>query len=197
MPNLVISLNGATVRECELPKERSTLGRRPYNDIVLDNLSVSGEHLALHRMPTGEVVVEDLGSTNGTYINGKAIRKQVLRNNDELEVGKYKVRFLQDGPASVPAEGQAETTLFRARLKLLSGSNAGRELPLQKSSTTLGKPGVAVAAVQKTRQGFALAYVEGDTKPTVNGLPLDGGSIPLKHGDLIELAGSRMEFLFN
>ncbi|HCE29632.1 MAG TPA: FHA domain-containing protein, partial [Comamonadaceae bacterium] len=93
MAKMIVSIDGVVIKEVQLTKERTMLGRRPYNDIVIDNLAVSGEHAVMH-MTEHEVEVEDLGSTNGTYVNGKAIKRQVLRNGDTIEVGKYKIRFL-------------------------------------------------------------------------------------------------------
>ena len=108
MPRMIVSIDGVVIKEVQLTKERTTLGRRPYNDIVIDNLAVSGEHAVLH-MVGNDVEIEDLGSTNGTYVNAKAVKRQELRNGDTVEVGKYKIRFLQD------AEGQnfEKTMIFK------------------------------------------------------------------------------------
>ncbi len=95
MPKVIVSIDGVVIKEVQLTKDRTTLGRRPYNDIVIDNLAVSGEH-AVIQLVDGEAVLEDLNSTNGTYINGKAIKKQPLQNNDSIEIGKYKIRFHSD-----------------------------------------------------------------------------------------------------
>src|SRR5436309_3778841 len=99
MPKMIVSIDGVVIKEVQLTKDRTTLGRRPYNDIVIDNLAVSGEH-AVVLMLGHEVHLEDLNSTNGTYINGKAARKQMLQNNDLVEVGKYKLRFIHEGAES-------------------------------------------------------------------------------------------------
>ena len=93
MPTLVISIDGAVIKEVQLTKERTTLGRRPYNDIVIENLAVSGEH-AVIILADGKVSIEDLRSTNGTYVNGRAIQRQPLLNGDLLDIGRYKIRFL-------------------------------------------------------------------------------------------------------
>ena len=93
MGKLVVSLDGVVIKEVQITKDKTTLGRRPYNDIVIDNLAVSGEHAVL-QMVGADVFIEDLNSTNGTYINGKAVKKQLLAHNDTVEVGKYKIRFL-------------------------------------------------------------------------------------------------------
>ena len=97
MGKLVVSLDGVVIKEVQITKDKTTLGRRPYNDIVIDNLAVSGEHAVL-QMVGQDVFIEDLNSTNGTYINGKAVKKQLLAHNDTVEVGKYKIKFMvEDG----------------------------------------------------------------------------------------------------
>ena len=97
MGKLVVSLDGVVIKEVQITKDKTTLGRRPYNDIVIDNLAVSGEHAVL-QMVGADVFIEDLNSTNGTYINGKAIKKQLLAHNDTVEIGKYKIKFMvEDG----------------------------------------------------------------------------------------------------
>ena len=95
MGKLVVSLDGVVIKEVQITKDKTTLGRRPYNDIVIDNLAVSGEHAVL-QMVGNDVFIEDLNSTNGTYINGKAIKKQLLTHNDTVEIGKYKIKYLVD-----------------------------------------------------------------------------------------------------
>jgi pSer/pThr/pTyr-binding forkhead associated (FHA) protein len=93
MAKLVVSLDGVVIKEVQLTKDRTTLGRRPYNDIVIDNLAVSGEHAVL-QMVGQDVFIEDQNSTNGTYINGRAVKKQLLQNNDTVEIGKYKIKYM-------------------------------------------------------------------------------------------------------
>jgi pSer/pThr/pTyr-binding forkhead associated (FHA) protein len=93
MGKLVVSLEGVVIKDVQLTKDKTTLGRRPYNDIVIDNLAVSGEHAVL-QMVGSDVFIEDLNSTNGTYINGKAVKKQLLTHNDTVEIGKYKIKYL-------------------------------------------------------------------------------------------------------
>ena len=95
MPRLVVSIDGVIIKEIPLVKERTSVGRRPYNDVVIDNLAVSGEHAAFH-LAGGEVEIEDLHSTNGTYVNGKPATRQILRSGDTVELGKYKIRFLSE-----------------------------------------------------------------------------------------------------
>src|ERR1700739_2347488 len=96
MPRLVLSLDGVVLREVNLTKDRTTIGRRSHNDLVIDNLAVSGEH-AVMIMSGNDVYLEDLGSTNGTTVNGQPIKKHLLQHADTVQIGKYRLRFLTDG----------------------------------------------------------------------------------------------------
>jgi pSer/pThr/pTyr-binding forkhead associated (FHA) protein len=214
MPKMIVSIDGVVIKEVQLTKDRTTLGRRPYNDIVIDNLAVSGEHAVLQMM-ANEVYLEDLNSTNGTYVNGKAVKKQLLQNNDTVEIGKYKIKYINEvanpgyektmiikagsiPPAPPRVEGAAagaELPTVAAAIKVLSGAAAGREVPLVKVVTTIGKPGVAVAAITKRPHGFVVAHVEGANKPTLNGAAIGAEPVTLKNGDLLELAGTQMQFV--
>jgi pSer/pThr/pTyr-binding forkhead associated (FHA) protein len=204
MPKMIVSIDGVVIKEVQLTKDRTTLGRRPYNDIVIDNLAVSGEH-AVMQMSGADVFLEDLNSTNGTYVNGKAIKRQQLQNGDTVEIGKYKIKFVHDGAS----DGYEKTTVINsgavvgqdgaaggnAAIRVMSGAAAGREVPLVKVVTTIGKPGVAVAAITRRPHGYVVALVEGAVKPTVNGVALSTDAINLRNGDLIELAGTQMQFV--
>lgn len=215
MPRMIVSIDGVVIKEVQLTKDRTTLGRRPYNDIVIDNLAVSGEHAIFH-MIGHDVEIEDLGSTNGTYVNAKAVKRQELRNGDTVEVGKYKIRFLHEAegenfektmifkPGMVPPLGTASRPAglpaapapapITAVIKVMSGAAAGREVSLLKVVTTIGKPGVAVASITKRHHGFVLAHVEGPDMPLLNGSAIGLSPVPLKHGDKLELAGTEMQF---
>ena len=98
-----------------------------------------------------------------------------------------------------PAPAQAEHQELSASLKVLSGSNAGKVLQLTKALTTLGKPGTQVAAISKRPQGFSIINVESsdDQQPMLNGSALGKGMQPLNSGDVIEVAGIKMEFTLN
>ena len=215
MPRMIVSIDSVVIKEVELTKERTTLGRRPYNDIVIDNLAVSGEHAVIHMTDDG-VEIEDVGSTNGTYVNAKAVTRQELRNGDIIEVGKYKIRFLQEAegenfektmlvkpgmvsPSMVAPRAAAAATPqaavpLSAVIRVMSGAAAGREVALSKVVTTIGKPGVAVASITKRHHGHVLAPVEGPDRPLLNGTPMGEAPVSLKHGDRITLAGTEMQF---
>jgi pSer/pThr/pTyr-binding forkhead associated (FHA) protein len=219
MGKLVVSLDGVVIKEVQIIKDKTTLGRRPYNDIVIDNLAVSGEHAVL-QMVGQDVFIEDLNS-----INGKAVKKQLLAHNDTVEIGKYKIKYLVDeggeyektmimrpgaqAATGVPAPGFSHTSGLGANsafgalgpqgnpasIKVLNGAAAGREVALTKVVTTVGKPGVQVASITKRPGGYVISHVEGSHRPAINGSPLSGDSVHLKNGDVIELAGTQMQFI--
>ena len=233
MPKMVVSIDGVVIKEVQLVKERTTLGRRPYNDLVIDNLAISGEHAAFV-LDGGLTWVEDLNSTNGTYVNGKAVRRQALNHGDLVELGKYQIRYLGEagaasaapaphaplpaaaaasgmpggqpvgqpgGPSSNPSSAAPSpsaspqpATAATAVIEVLGGPAAGRTVPLTKVVTTLGKPGVAVASITHRGQGYALALVDGQAGPSLNGQAVGKEPVLLKHLDIIELAGTRMRF---
>lgn len=223
MPKMIVSIDGVVIKEVQLTKDRTSLGRRPYNDIVIDNLAVSGEHAVL-QMTGNEVYLEDLNSTNGTYVNGKAIKKRLLQNSDLVEIGKYKIKYVNEAagpdyektmvikpasaalaalaaaggagaPAAAPVTADAAGVSLQGAIKVMSGAAAGREVALVKVVTTIGKPGVAVAAITKRPQGFVVAHVEGAGKPMLNGVPIGAEPVSLKNGDMLELAGTQMQFV--
>lgn len=212
MPKLVVSIDGVVIKEVQLTKDRTTLGRRPYNDVVIDNLAISGEHAVL-QMNGDQVILEDLNSTNGTYINGKSAKKQQLQHHDTIEVGKYKIVFdsppeaqsaapkavpvaVAAAPAAAPSASLPEhPEVVNGAIKVLSGAASGREVPLTKVVTTIGKPGVAVAAITRRHGGYYVHHVEGGGNPALNGAPFGAEPTALNNGDVIELAGTKMQFV--
>ena len=219
MAKIIVSLDDNLIKVVPLNKDRMTLGRRPYNDIVVDNLAVSGEHAAL-QVIGHDYFIEDLNSTNGTYINEQKIKRQILKNGDTIEIGKYAIRYVQDGAGSQAATSNNanasrnandeksveekrplfEQTKFAeayVAIKILSGVSTGKELPLVKIVTTIGKPGEAVIAITKRPKSYMVAHVEGATRPSLNGVSFGIDAVPLKNGDLFELAGTAMQFIQN
>ncbi len=230
MAKLILSMDGLVLKEIQLNKERLSIGRKPHNDIQIDNLAISGDHAVVVTI-LADSFLEDLNSTNGTLVNGQPIKKHFLRNNDIIELGKYKLKYLADlqagaaasdfeknaairsGQLKMPSELQLEPTetitrssvglssvpkppspMSGAAIQLLNGPNAGKELELTKTLTTLGKPGLQVAVIAKRPHGFFITHVEGRQFPVVNGRSLDAQAYPLSDHDVIEIAGIKMEF---
>ena len=235
MAKLILSMDGLVLKEITLTKERTTIGRKPHNDIQIDNLAVSGEHAVIVTI-LNDSFLEDLGSTNGTLVNGQPIKKHFLQPNDVIELGKYKLKYINEAPkaaaaadfektmvlrpgtmprpapapvqtsaasmataaiAAAPAQAPAPAAPARqGAIQLLSGANVGKELLLTKALTTLGKPGVQVAVITRRPQGYFITHVEGANFPVVNGKTLDAQAHPLNDHDVIEIAGTKMEFFY-
>ena len=235
MAKLVLSYRGETLREYPLDRETVTIGRLNENDIHIDNLAVSSKHAKV-RTILSDSFIEDLGSTNGTYINGKKIAKHALQDGEVIAIGKHELRYIGDkgatGPsefektvvirpdaAGMPEQDQTGTHLEKyigkiasdlaaedtggasspgsAGLKFLNGANVGKELPLTRILTTLGKPGVQVAAITRRPTGYFLIVVDAassPSNPTINGIEVGKQAQALKNGDVIEVAGVKMGF---
>ena len=219
MAKLVLSMDGLVLKEIQLQKERMSIGRKAHNDIQIDNMAISGEHAAVVTI-LNDSFLEDLNSTNGTLVNGHPIKKHFLKDGDVIELGKYKMKYFSSavaqndtppydkgtaarseavrgvgpGSAGTSAAGDAATSaLPPAAIQLLSGANAGHQLPLTKTLTTLGKPG-QVAVIARRPQGYFLTHVEGASFPILNGQVIDTGPRRLEDHDRIEIAGVKMEF---
>jgi pSer/pThr/pTyr-binding forkhead associated (FHA) protein len=267
MARLILSLDGQTLAEYNMTKERYTVGRLPDNDIRIDNAAVSGHHSLIINI-LNDSFLEDLNSTNGTYVNGKLIKKHALQHGDVITVGHHQLRYVDDqtqqatedefektmviqpsgqmekqvakaaraadavadreaaadrprptaaaaaanGAATKPrAKPFAPTTtqevdeaaapvLPLAKLQVLSGTFAGRELELTKALTTLGRPGVQVAAITRRAEGYYIVHVEsgeGEGLPMVNGMAIGAQARKLQDNDVIQLAGVKMGFFLN
>lgn len=116
---LILSMNGVVLQEFVLDKEHMAIGRKPHNEIVIDNLAVSGEHAAIVTI-LNDSFLEDLDSTNGTLINGVSIKKHFLQNNDVIEIGKYKLKYLNDQKNQSTAADFEKTMVFRASSSIAS-----------------------------------------------------------------------------
>jgi len=301
MARLILSLDNQVLAEYNMTKERYTIGRLPDNDVRIDNPAVSGHHSLIINI-LNDSFLEDLNSTNGTYVNGKLIKKHALQHSDVITIGHHQLRFsdqqvsepeqdefektmvipagqqnsdqlaaaeaaadaaaaaaaaepspaaeespaggngvdsspsanvrldpeeaaaLNDEPAApaTPAghervaeepepAAHSETTagvdprsipnaLPMAKLQVLSGAFAGRELELTKALTTLGRPGVQVAAVTRRAEGYYIVHVESgkpDDYPLVNGQPIGAQARKLTDNDVVQLAGVKMGFFIS
>ncbi len=235
MARLVLSLDGQVMAEYNMNKERYTIGRLPDNDIRIDNAAVSGHHSLIINI-LNDSFLEDLNSTNGTYVNGKLIKKHALQHGDVVTVGHHQLRFVEDDeaqdefektmviqPSSRPVEkvraaseaaervspslsatgksralsDSSNPALKKAKLQVLSGAFAGRELELNKALTTLGRPGVQVAAITRRAEGYYIVHVDSGKDndfPLLNGNAIGAQATRLSDNDVIQLAGVKMGF---
>ncbi len=235
MARLILSLDGQVLAEYNMSKERYTVGRLPDNDIRIDNPTVSGHHSLVINI-LNDSFLEDLNSTNGTYVNGRLVKKHALQNGDVVTVGRHQLRFV-DGAAddedefastmvierqaggaealakaaalsasvnggaaasrSGPAGEPASKPLNMAKVQVLNGSFAGREITLVKALTTLGRPGVQVVAITRRADGHHIVQVENSAEaqpPKLNGKPLGHQASKLTDNDVIEIIGIKMGF---
>jgi pSer/pThr/pTyr-binding forkhead associated (FHA) protein len=240
MARLILSLDGQVMAEYNMTKERYTVGRLPDNDVRIDNAAVSGHHGLIINI-LNDSFLEDLNSTNGTYVNGKLIKKHALTHGDVITIGHHHLRFVDsqvesseqdefertlviqpgqvnearlkaaaDSIAPAPAAATAPAPQSRAatpsekgaplrpaKLQVLSGQFAGRELELAKTLTTLGRPGVQVAAISRRADGYYVVHVESSKPgdfPLVNGQPIGPQARRLHDNDVVTLAGVKMGF---
>ncbi len=254
MARLILSLGGQIMAEFNMTKERYTIGRLPDNDVRIDNPAVSGHHSLIINI-LNDSFLEDLSSTNGTYANGKLIKKHALQHGDVVTIGHHQLRYVetvaeeeeQDDEFArtmiidssqaavqqaamksaaqistgvsaepetaqavatgdtttassiankVPSGGSAYRQVQNAKIQVLNGKFAGREVDLNKALTTLGSPGAQVIAITKRSEGYHIVLVENkkESPPNVNGLPLGSQAVRLADNDVIELIGIKMGF---
>jgi len=281
MGRLILSLDNQVLAEYNMMKERYTIGRLPDNDVRIDNPAVSGHHSLVINI-LSDAFLEDLNSTNGTYVNGKLIKKHALQHGDVITIGHHQLRFsdeeapeteqddfektmvipaaqqnleqlamaekaadvavaaaddavaaagdagakvkldseaaaVLDEPPKAPSLAEtiareqvshtgtavgidpslAANALPMGKLQVLSGAFAGRELELTKALTTLGRPGIQVAAVTRRAEGYYIVHVESGAEndfPLVNGQPIGVQATKLADKDVVQLAGVKMGF---
>jgi pSer/pThr/pTyr-binding forkhead associated (FHA) protein len=199
MPQLIASVKGVEVKHVYLHKDRTTLGRRQGNDIVLDTMVVSGQHCAFELVGVADVYLLDLGSTNGTYVNDRMVKQRTkLQDGDIIAIGPYRIKYLQasEEPSGFGGTQQfmGEAPPLHASFCVISGSSAGLEMPVVKAVTTFGKPGVSVVSVAHRRGGFFVTHLGGATAPLLNGTPMGSDAVQLSDQDVLDIAGTRMRF---
>lgn len=147
MTKLILSLEGSVIREVPLDKERIMIGRKPSNEIQIENLAVSGEHACIVTI-LNDSFLEDMGSTNGTLVNGNPINKHILQNNDVIEIGKYKLKYIAEAPAHAPAEDFEKTMILRPSARPAAAPKPANEpAPSAKPSTPPPTPKLMTPAV--------------------------------------------------
>ncbi len=245
MARMILSLDGQVLAEYNMSKERYTVGRLQDNDIRIDNPTISGHHSLVINI-LNDSFLEDLNSTNGTYVNGRLIKKHALQNGDVVTVGRHQLRFvdgtvdeedefastmvierqaggvealakaaalsasLNGGSSHSASSASAPSSAARpagadpgakplavAKVQVLNGSFAGREITLNKALTTLGRPGSQVVAITRRADGYHLVQVENTSTsnpPKLNGQDLGPQARKLTDNDVIEIIGIKMGF---
>lgn len=198
VPTLVITLNGKAVANLPITQQRTRIGRRPGNDIVLESPSISGEHAVLVD-EGGQLTIEDLGSTNGTFVGGARITRQELGPADLVRLGEYTLAIgteTPDAAATAYEPTLGSNPLARgACLQVLGGPRDGELFELRKVVTTLGKPGVCVVTCIRRGDDYAVRFTDGPGAAKLNGAVLQDAPVRLSTGDVLELADTRLQFL--
>jgi pSer/pThr/pTyr-binding forkhead associated (FHA) protein len=218
MAKFILKFNNDVVDHIELRQGDMKIGRKPGCDIVLDNLAVSGEHANIFTIG-GDSFIQDMGSTNGTFINNKKIVKHHLRNGDAVVIGKHTLVYLTDATASAAASDDFAKTVIinpaanrepasaaatppparrladqQGALFILSGANSGKRIELTKAVTNLGKTGKRTGSITRGNDGYTLTPGDDEEIPKLNGRPVPREGMALKNGDIIEVTGTRLQF---
>ena len=209
MGKLILKFNTDVLEEFELRQGDMSIGRRPGSDILIDNLAVSGSHASIFTIGE-DSFIQDLDSTNGTYINSKKITKHHLKNGDVIAIGKHSLVYV--GAEAATTDEFAKTMVISAGTKsglkpkadpeeqragalfILSGANSGKRIDLHKNTTNIGKAGKPAGAINRRGADYALVPVTGGEIPRLNGKPVLPQGELLKHGDIIEVGDSRLQF---
>jgi len=180
MAKLILSMDGLVLKEIPLVKERTTIGRKPHNDIQIDNLAVSGEHAVIVTI-LNDSFLEDLGSTNGTLVNGNSVKKHFLQNNDVIELGKYKLKYVAEaGQQAAAAAADFEKTMvlrpaaMRAAAQQASGAapaSGPSAAPAAPAPSAPQRPAQPLGAIQILSGGNAGKELELSKPLTTLGKP--------------------------
>ncbi|HEB54998.1 MAG TPA: FHA domain-containing protein [Gammaproteobacteria bacterium] len=221
MSKLILTLDGAVIREYPIEKDSLSIGRKHGNDIQLNDLTVSGRHALIISM--GEhIYVDDLGSTNGTLMNGARVTKTLIKHGDVIQVGNYQFTFYDDTETEyeptmfiqaeiedtqlIDTKNRVDSSIVKgeplAGVKIINGPLTNKILELRKPFNTIGFNGIKMAMISRATDHYTISALKshklrrtGDA-PTLNGKVISTESIRLKENDIIELAGTKMEFFY-
>ena len=222
MAKLIVTAAGAPAKDVPLDKERINIGRREDNDIRLDDGATSGHHAAIITV-LSDSFLQDLNSTNGTFINGKRIQKHALKSGDVIMIGRARLEYVGD---DAPAEDDFEKTMILKPemlasagiavpkpepaapapvagtlgcLQVIEGPHKGKELKLPKVLNTIGQPGVQLVAITRRGAGYFIVHVGAATaeaqRAKVNDQPVSTQARQLNENDVVELLGVKMRFV--
>jgi hypothetical protein len=218
---LIQTLEGAVIREHVLEKDSFSIGRKHGNDIQLNDLTVSGRHALITKMGD-HMYVDDLGSTNGTLLNGARIAKSIIKHGDVIQVGNFQFTYFSDDEAEYEPtmfiQAEIEDTKIidtktmdmdstpkgerLAGVKIKNGPLAKKVLELRKPFNTIGFNGMKMAMIARTAQHYTISTLKTSKMrrdsdlPMLNGKPVTIEAQTLKDKDIIELAGTQMEFFY-
>ncbi|HVE51332.1 MAG TPA: FHA domain-containing protein [Casimicrobiaceae bacterium] len=221
MAKLVVTKAGSLVLQRFVERNRVTVGRERHNDIVIDDAAVSREHAAIVAIGNDHIL-EDLGSVNGTLVNGTPVPRRILQHGDIVSLGEFELRYLN---TKVAADVELERTMYipailepsahdassassaselasrstarsnfpRGSAWMMAGPRAGASLELDALVTLFGTPSSSAVITRRPR-GYYVTHVVGPDSPRVNDRPIGNEPLLLKHGDVVEVGEEKLEF---
>ena len=221
MAKLIIKFNDVVIDQIALKQGDMHIGRQPGSDILLDNLAVSGTHASIFSVGD-DSFIQDFNSTNGTFINNKRVTKHHLRNGDMIVIGNHTLIYVNESAVKtvpdlaktmVMHQNQAEAMPgaathgtavaeqpVRVRTRsgaifILTGASSGKRIDLVKATTNLGRAGKKAGTISRNHDGsYVLTAGGAEVAPKLNGLVVGVDGKELRNGDIIEVAGARMQF---
>jgi pSer/pThr/pTyr-binding forkhead associated (FHA) protein len=221
MAKMIIKFNDVVIDQIVLKQGDMNIGRRPGSDILLDNLAVSGNHASIFTIGE-DSFVQDLNSTNGTFVNNKRVSKHHLENGDVITIGNHSLSYVNENAAK-SAPNLAKTVIIsphkaedmiaqaarasapqtqpkepepprKGSLFILSGTNSGKRIDLTMATTNLGRAGKRAGIISRNGHRYLLLPGDEGQAPKLNGVRVGGAGEELKNGDMIEIADARMQF---
>ncbi len=215
---IIVLREDKPVDQIVLDQPKMVIGRKSECDIAIKDPAISGNHAEIEYVGNG-YIIRDLGSTNGVHVKGRQVKEHALKNEDLITIGEHQLRIFITDKLPPSAEGAVApmmgvppgdvtevrkipvTNQTDGYLKYVKGGEPGAILKLNEALTTIGVPGVQVAAVSKRPQGHFIIHVDGgkdrNKTPIVNGEPIGFKSRKLDVGDLIEVADLQLEYCFD
>ena len=221
MSTLTLSFKGMELKVIPLAPGEMIIGSDPSCAIHIDSLAIQPRHASILTRDT-ESILRDLATLDGTYVNNEKVTERVLKDRDDIRVGKHNlvfhfappdknavpVRPVVSAPVPIPAaateaepeinldEFAAATKIKNAWLQIMSGHNVGKNISLNRKLTNLGTPGIQTAVIAKRNDGYFLSHLEGEQSPKVGDVVIGEKSWPLNDGDIIQIGNVRMQFYF-
>lgn len=220
MAKLVLSSGGNVLNQYFIGEETLRIGRGPGNEIVIDDPAISREQARIIAVGNDHIV-EDLGSSNGTHLNGTPVTRKILQHRDVMEFGSFSLCYLNsktaadidfertmaiaalarpgdsitDDGTALPAARRATVRWPAGRVQRLTGPDAGHTVALDRVVTLFGDPGERTLVITRRPHGYFVTLVEGRPgAATLNGQAIGAEAMPLRPGDQLKIGDEQLEF---
>ena len=224
MAKLVLSSGGSIVHQCFLDRERVNVGRAPHNQVVIDDPAVRDDHAAIITVGNDHIL-EHPSKLTDTLVNGSPVARHILQHGDTMQFGAFYLRYLnprasadsdldrtmliaglqtrvhtsrrESGLSTVRSAHAADIRFPKGKVKVIAGRRSSGTIRLDRVVATFGKPGKELAVVARRPRGYFITHVEGRRAARVNGQSIGKDARLLRHGDIIEVAEEKLEFLLD